>query len=95
MVGKIRKQPIGTFLYQKRLSPEQAVSCKVQVFPFEVDEQLNEWPEQGDRQRCWLPLAEAAHRVADSGLRKLLLNLPRLLRLKSKAAGQLADRPAN
>jgi hypothetical protein len=36
-VRKIRKQPIGTFRYQKRLSPEQAVTCKVQVFPFEVD----------------------------------------------------------
>lgn len=77
--GKITKRPIGTFRYQKRLSPEQEVTCKVQVFPFEVGEVLSEWPEQADRQRCWLSLAEAIHRVADSGLRKLLLKLPRLL----------------
>ncbi|MFZ1415848.1 MAG: NUDIX hydrolase [Defluviicoccus sp.] len=80
VIGKITKRPIGTFRYQKRLSPEQEITCKVQVFPFEVGEVRSEWPEQADRQRCWLPVAEAARLVADSGLRRLLLKLPRLLR---------------
>lgn len=98
VVGKIRKRPIGTFRYQKRLSPEQTIPCKVQVFLFEVGEVRSEWPEQADRQRCWLPVAEAVHRVADSGLRKLLLKLPRLFRRgrgKSKAAGLRPHGAAN
>lgn len=96
IVGKITKRPIGTFRYQKRLSPDQEITCKVRVFPFEVGEVRSEWLEQADRQRCWLPVAEAAHRVADSGLRKLLLKLPRLLRRagsKSKAADPRSNGP--
>jgi 8-oxo-dGTP pyrophosphatase MutT (NUDIX family) len=80
VLGKIGRKPIGTFRYQKRLSPETAVSCKVRVFAIEVDELLGEWPEKSDRKRCWLPPAEAARQVGDSGLRKLLLDLPRLVR---------------
>lgn len=98
IVGKITKRPIGTFRYQKRLSPEQTITCKVRVFPFEVGEVRSEWPEQADRQRCWLPMAEAIHRVGDGGLRRLLLKLPRLLgraRGKSKAADMCSDAPAN
>lgn len=89
VIGKISKQPIGSFRYWKRLSPTQAITCKVQVFPFEVDEQLDEWPEKSDRRRCWLPLFQAAHLVADSGLRKLMLKLPQLLqRGKDRGKGQ-------
>jgi 8-oxo-dGTP pyrophosphatase MutT (NUDIX family) len=80
VIGKIGKKPIGVFRYDKRLSPETAVPCKVRVFAIEVNELLGEWPEKSDRKRIWLPPAEAARQVDERGLQKLLLDLPRHVR---------------
>jgi 8-oxo-dGTP pyrophosphatase MutT (NUDIX family) len=80
VLGKIGKKPIGVFRYEKRLSAEMAVSCKVRVYVIEVDELLAEWPEKTDRKRVWLPPAEAARQVGERGLQKLLLDLPRHVR---------------
>lgn len=73
--GKIKRRPLGTYSYQKRLPRDKAVLCKVQVFPLEVKRQLDHWPEQKDRMRRWLSLADAAALVTDSELRELLLAL--------------------
>jgi 8-oxo-dGTP pyrophosphatase MutT (NUDIX family) len=80
VLGKIGRKPIGVYRYEKRLSPETAVPCKVRVFAIEVDELLGDWPEKSDRQRCWLTPAEAARQVGERGLQKLLLDLPRHVR---------------
>jgi 8-oxo-dGTP pyrophosphatase MutT (NUDIX family) len=58
--GKIRKRPFGTYRYEKRLSPEEGMICQVTVFLLEVEQQLDDWPEKRDRERCWLAPAEAA-----------------------------------
>lgn len=73
--GKIKRRPLGTYSYQKRLPRDKAVLCKVEVFALEVKRQLDHWPEQKDRIRCWLPLADAAVLVTDSELQELLLTL--------------------
>jgi 8-oxo-dGTP pyrophosphatase MutT (NUDIX family) len=77
VLGKIARKPIGVFRYEKRLSPDTAVPCKVRVYAIEVDELLGEWPEKPDRQRIWLPPAEAARHVGERELQKLLRNLHR------------------
>jgi 8-oxo-dGTP pyrophosphatase MutT (NUDIX family) len=78
VIGKIRKRPIGTFQYEKRLSPETSVVCEVIVYLLKVTKQLTKWPEMASRERCWLPLDEAALRVTDRELSGLLLNVNKL-----------------
>ena len=74
--GKIkRRRALGTYRYEKRLSADRAVLCKVKVFALEVERQLDHWPEQTDRTRRWLSLADAVVFVADSELQQLLLAL--------------------
>lgn len=72
--GRIRKRPVGTFRYEKRLSAEQGVICQVTVFLLEVKQQLEVWPEKQSRQRCWLAPGEAADRVEEEELRALLVS---------------------
>ena len=71
--GKIKRRALGTYRYEKRLSAQKAVLCKVKVFLLEVERQLDHWPEQTDRTRRWLTFAEAAVLVADPELQQLLL----------------------
>ena len=74
LVGKVKKRPIGTYRYAKRLRLESTVMCKVRVFPLHVEKELEDYPEKAHRQRCWLAPEEAATRVEESGLSKLLLS---------------------
>ncbi len=76
LVGKVGKRSVGSYHYQKRLFGEDIVQCKVRVFLLEVEEQLEHWPEQADRERCWLSCGEAARRVSEAELSALLLGLP-------------------
>jgi len=78
--GKIQKHPVGTYRYEKRLSPERAVTCQVSVFLLKVEQQLDDWPEKQDRGRCWLPPDEAAARVEERELSSLLVSLAECLR---------------
>lgn len=74
LVGNIGKRRIGTYRYAKRLSLQSTVVCKVSVFPLHVEQELEEFPEKLVRQRCWLTPGEAADRVQERGLSKLLLS---------------------
>ena len=73
LVGNIEKRRIGTYRYAKRLSLESTVVCKVSVFHLYVEHELDDFPEKPVRQRCWLTPGEAADRVQERGLSKLLL----------------------
>jgi 8-oxo-dGTP pyrophosphatase MutT (NUDIX family) len=73
LVGNIGKHRIGTYRYAKRLSLQSTVVCKVSVFPLHVEQELEEFPEKLVRRRCWLTPREAADRVQERGLSKLLL----------------------
>lgn len=79
LVGKVGKRSVGSYRYDKRLVGENIIACKVRVFLFQVQEQLEEWPEQRDRRRCWLSPLDAAARVKESELSSLLLGLPHRL----------------
>lgn len=73
--GKVRKKPVGSYRYEKRITAKRAVSCRVEVYLFEVEQELDDWPEKGQRERCWMPPAEAARLVSESRLAKILLRL--------------------
>ncbi len=65
-------QSIGSFEYVKRLNSGTPLPCTTLVFPFEVQELANDFPEKGERSRQWLAPAKAAEIVSDAGLAKIL-----------------------
>ena len=75
--GKVHKEPIGYYMYQKGLSQGLKVPCKVQVYSLEVDELCKNFPEKGERRLEWVSCSEAAARVAEPGLKKLILEFER------------------
>jgi 8-oxo-dGTP pyrophosphatase MutT (NUDIX family) len=75
LVGAVMREAIGTYRYQKRLSGTKVVPCEVKVFPFAVEQQLDDWPEREQRDTRWFTPVEAARLVEESSLAELLLAL--------------------
>jgi len=72
LVGHIvGKRPIGNFHYSKQLAKGE-VLCEVRVFLFRVEEQLDEWPEKGQRETKWFDANEAADIVEEGGLAEII-----------------------
>ncbi len=74
LVGKVSKQPLGSFLYWKR-RPGQFDLISVSVYRMDVDKQLATWKEAGERYVMWFPLASAADLVDETGLRAIIAGL--------------------
>jgi 8-oxo-dGTP pyrophosphatase MutT (NUDIX family) len=68
LVGVLEPEPVGSYFYQK-----DGATCHVTVFRMHVTAEAADWPERAFRQRRWLAPAKAAARVADLGLRELIL----------------------
>lgn len=63
--GTVDAKPIGTYrTIKQRL---RRIQVDVQIYPLHVTEELDEWPEMEQRQRNWVPLAEAQRRLTDQG----------------------------
>ena len=87
LVGKIAKDPIGSFHYIKNLQNGAAVLCRVDVFPMQVEKQRKSWPERDQRITRWFPADEAASLVREPELSALILDFhPTKLPAKSAAA---------
>jgi uncharacterized protein len=69
--GHISDEPIGTFRTCKQQAGAE-IPTEVEVFPLEVAEELQRWPEMEQRQRRWLPLDEAAETVGEPELREII-----------------------
>lgn len=65
--GRILDQAIGSFSFRKK---EDGVNqpVRVEVYPLEVRVELDRWPEDDRRQRCWLSLHDAARKVDEPEL---------------------------
>ncbi len=70
--GVICAEPMGHYHYLKEKAG-QALPCKVEIFCLHVTEQRSSWPEKDQREIVWMPVEQAA-RLAEKGLRPLLLN---------------------
>lgn len=71
IIGKIDKDPFGTFLYWKRRCDHFDL-VTVHVFLLHATEQLDVWKELGQRQIRWVAPADAAIVVEEPGLATLL-----------------------
>lgn len=72
VTGRIGKRPLGNFIYYKR---ERQQWLTVSVFPLLVSQEADEFPETGLRQRCWLPIEEAAACLNEPDLRAVFRSL--------------------
>lgn len=72
--GDIRHQPVGSYPYDKRFKDGRCLRCEVEVYPLEVLIQLGSWPEADQRKRQWMLAEEAAQKVHEPELAKLIRN---------------------
>lgn len=64
--GRAASQTVGTYRYEK-----WGGVCTVQVFPLQVERLSESWPES-TRDRRWFAPAEAARRVQEPALKRLI-----------------------
>lgn len=75
VIGRVRRKRLGTFQFTKGVDQSESSLCTVDVYPLAVDQELDEWPEKGMRQREWMTPGQAALRVSEPGLIELFLNM--------------------
>jgi 8-oxo-dGTP pyrophosphatase MutT (NUDIX family) len=71
--GDIETQPFGDFLHRKSLAPDRFLTCRIELYLLRVREQLDEWPEQYERQRRWFSIEAACSAVDNASLRDLIV----------------------
>ena len=70
--GVVCPTPLGSYRYRKRKGSGASLMLDVDVFPLAVSQELSEWKEQGQRERRWFNLAEAASVVEEPDLADLI-----------------------
>ena len=73
IIGVVAPEPVGRYHYLKEKSGS-ALPCAVEIFPLFVTGQRDNWPEKGSRELLWLPAEQAAAKIAEIGLKRILLN---------------------
>lgn len=74
VIGTVFRTAFATFDSFKRLKNGKELPCAIQVFLLEVTHELGAWPEQHERERCWMSPGEAALKVTEGGLVRVLLD---------------------
>jgi uncharacterized protein len=64
--------PLGKYRYRKTKKSGASLMVDVDVFPILVTNEMDEWEEQGERERRWFPLDEAASAVDEPDLQALI-----------------------
>ena len=72
LVGRIGRKPIGRFLHPKQRADGSTVNCRIDVYRLDVEQELTDWPEKGQRERRWCTLAEAVEVAGTDALAELL-----------------------
>jgi uncharacterized protein Yka (UPF0111/DUF47 family)/8-oxo-dGTP pyrophosphatase MutT (NUDIX family) len=70
--GLVCPTPLGTYRYRKRQKNGASLMIDVDVFPLAVNRELDRWKEQGERERRWVSLPEAASMVDEPDLSDLI-----------------------
>lgn len=80
VAGSVSAEPIGSYVYAKRLKRNATVDCEVELFPLTVEEERRRWPEMDERERRWFSPGEAASLVDEHELASILGRLPDMLK---------------
>ncbi|MBB3987941.1 8-oxo-dGTP pyrophosphatase MutT (NUDIX family) [Sagittula marina] len=70
----VGKRALGSFVYEKRLKRGWSQPIEVWVYSAEVVKMCADFPEAHERKLRWFTPAEAAARVLEPGLKKLILD---------------------
>jgi 8-oxo-dGTP pyrophosphatase MutT (NUDIX family) len=73
IVGNVGAQALGSYEYRKKLHVFAYATCRVTVYPLHADHQLRDWPERHQRRLAWLDPQEAARRVREADLAKMII----------------------
>jgi len=76
--GVLRKPPLGTYAYGKRLRTGLIRPALVTVYALDVQKQLKKWPERGQRRIEWVTIPAATDMVDEPGMAHLFLKLAQL-----------------
>jgi 8-oxo-dGTP pyrophosphatase MutT (NUDIX family) len=71
--GAISEREIGRYYYGKQMKSGLSWRCEVLVFPMEVTEVADKWPERKKRTRQWFSPHEAANLVEEKDLGELIV----------------------
>ena len=93
LLGVVQKRPFGSYRTFKRLdSTFQFVV--VNVFRFDVIDQLEVWPEKSQRVTRWVNMEQAVALIDEPGLLALLATLQKASRKRAAAAPGMAPETA-
>ncbi|MDR6821060.1 8-oxo-dGTP pyrophosphatase MutT (NUDIX family) [Neorhizobium sp. 2083] len=73
IVGRAKKRAFGSFSYIKVVGKDRKLSARVRVFLLRVRRQRNHYPEMSQRKLAWLSPQEAASRVKETELKRILI----------------------
>jgi 8-oxo-dGTP pyrophosphatase MutT (NUDIX family) len=80
VTGDVATTPLGRYNYLKEKKDGGSTPCRVDVFALHVRRQHRKWLEKGARQLLWLPAEQAAAKVTEPGLRRILLQFTKSIR---------------
>lgn len=72
--GRVHPDCLGLFHYHKSRAKKPDMPCVAMLYPLEVDETAEDYPEAGQRRRKWLRPKKAAARVAEPELAQMILD---------------------
>ncbi len=72
IVGPVEPEPLGSYRYEKRRRRGPALPALVHLFRMTVEEERDDWPEKGQRERRWFAPPEAAAAVAEDELAEII-----------------------
>jgi 8-oxo-dGTP pyrophosphatase MutT (NUDIX family) len=70
--GIVEHDPLGCFGYGKAMAEGLVLPCEVQVHALEATGTVKNYKEKGERKLEWVSPEEAAERVAEAGLKKII-----------------------
>jgi 8-oxo-dGTP pyrophosphatase MutT (NUDIX family) len=70
--GAIAQRALGRFYYDKQLPSGMQWRCEVAVYPLEVDQIAEKWPERKKRTRRWFAPKDAARLVDEADLAEII-----------------------
>ena len=72
IVGRMKRKMLGTYTYAKPSGQQSIMQHAVKVFALQVRRELRNWPEKRQRKRQWFGVEEAAEKVIEPGLRRII-----------------------
>jgi 8-oxo-dGTP pyrophosphatase MutT (NUDIX family) len=88
VVGKVREKDVGSYTYEKILKDGTRVDCVVRVYPLQVSEQRERWPEKNQRRTLWYEPSEAVNLVQEPSLRRVIRRFAKRSHPKRSASGK-------